>query len=342
MIASLRNDDYPALMTRKQFCLALGLGSVLPPHLAHAQTERFPDALKRLHEASGVPAVASLLLKNGKLEWVEAVGIRKKGEKTKVKKTDKFHLGSNTKAMTATLAAILVEKGVVSWDTTLSDHIKNRWLHEGFREVTLTQLLSHAGGCPGSPSRELWLETVMSAGRTKPVKQREALLKGVLSVKPAFTPGEGYEYSNCGYAAAGLILERASRTPWEKLITRELFKPLGMKSAGFRAPASDNRLDHPWGHSIQGQPVPPRPSGDNPDAIGPGATVHCTISDWARFANLHLEAEPGSLIKEKETFDFLHRVHNQQGNYGMGWLVQDHPEAGRILAHDGSNTMWFA
>lgn len=53
------------------------------------------------------------------------------------------------------------------------------------------------------------------------------------------------------------MLETLAKKPWEDLMRERLFKPLGMDSAGFRAP----KPDQPWGH-VNGTPVPPEPSGD--------------------------------------------------------------------------------
>jgi CubicO group peptidase (beta-lactamase class C family) len=53
------------------------------------------------------------------LSAVGAVGVRKYGTDTPVTINDQFHLGSDTKAMTATMLATLVEEGKLSWGTRL-------------------------------------------------------------------------------------------------------------------------------------------------------------------------------------------------------------------------------
>lgn len=239
----------------------------LPSSLS-AERDLSADLDKRLKFREGVPGIVALKIEGGKVVAKGAAGIRKLGDETKVEVEDKFHLGSCTKAMTATLAAVLVEKGKIKWDSTIGDILKEKWVHEEYRGVTLTQLLSHTGGCPKSPPGPLWLELTLSP-KTKPMKQRVKLAKGVLSEKPSYKPGTGYEYSNTGYAIAGIMLERVGGDPWEKLMEEEIFEPLKMTSAGFRAPASGRRrTDQPWGHKL-GIAIPPEPEGDNPDAIGP-------------------------------------------------------------------------
>ena len=127
-----------------------------------------------------------------------------------------------------------------------------------------------------------------------------------------------------------------------------LFKPLGMESAGFGAPGVAAKLDQPRGHTEAGNVMEPGKSADNPSAIGPAGTVHCTITDWAKFVALHLqgsEANPkrkATLLKEG-TFAKLHAPAAGPGQkYAMGWVVAERPWAdGIVLNHAGSNTMWY-
>lgn len=164
---------------------------------------------------------------------------------------------------------------------------------------------------------------------------------------PAGTPGKSFEYSNQGYAIAGAMLEQITGTAWENLLQTRLFTPLEMRSAGFGAPGTAGKLDQPLGHSKRrnSKAEEPGPSADNPPAIGPAGTVHCSISDLARYAAWH--ADEGRfahwpLKLKPETFERLHRP-PEGGDYACGWVVTDRNWAGgRVLVHNGSNTLWFA
>ena len=61
---------------------------------------------------------------------------------------DKFHIGSVTKSMTATVAAMLIERGKISWTTTIGDSFPDLGdqLHPDYRPVTLEQLLAPRSG----------------------------------------------------------------------------------------------------------------------------------------------------------------------------------------------------
>jgi CubicO group peptidase (beta-lactamase class C family) len=103
-------------------------------------------------------------------------------------------------------------------------------------------------------------------------------------------------------------------------------------------------VHQPRGHAGDGKPVEPAQRGsDNPPAIGPGATAHCAVGDWAKFVSLHLQAARGRpRLLKAETFKVLQTP--PEGNpYAMGWLVGPSPLGdGVALSHAGSNTMWYA
>lgn len=305
---------------------------------ALAEVEDLSPAMKNLLEETKFPSLAGAAVKDGKIVGAGAFGLRKQGDDTAVTVEDKYHLGSCTKSMTATLAAILVEDGLLDWDTTVADVFKDIEIHESFQKTTLLHLLSHSGGCPDNVSKAANLKFMI--GGKPAVKQRMTVVRGTLKRKPEYTPGSGYLYSNLGYAIAGAMLETLANKPWEDLLREKLFKPLEMQSAGFRAPGDAEKIDQPWGHLAM--PIPPSPRADNPDAIGPAGTVHCSIGDWAKYALFHLESKPGKIIKNKETFNQLHKLHNKKGNYALGWMTVEVPGMGRILQHAGSNTMWFS
>ena len=181
--------------------------------------------------------------------------------------------------------------------------------------------------------------------RGTPMEQRFKFMSGIITHRPEVQPGTKFVYSNQGYAIAGAMLERVSGTPWEEMMRKMLFEPLGMETAGFGAPGTREARDQPWGHSGSSrnpEPVPPGPDADNPPAIGPAGIVHCSIADLARYAAFHAaegKISPPSL--QPSTFAKLHtRVPNE--DYAMGWVVQQRQWAGGdVLMHTGSNTMWY-
>jgi CubicO group peptidase (beta-lactamase class C family) len=285
-----------------------------------------------------IPGMVAVMIEGDNIVSSGAAGVRRRGDAQKVTLNDRFHIGSCTKAMTATLCAILVEEGKLSWDRTLAQafpELKSK-MHEQYRSVTLEQLLTNRGGVPGDIMHdEVWGK--LWAYRGPSMGSRKLLLENVVIKAPEASPGEKYIYSNTGFSIAGHMAERATKKPWEQLITERLFKPLEMKTAGFGAPGTKNVLTEPRGHTEDGKPVEPGLGADNPAGIGPGGIVHCTIGDWAKFVTLHLSQD--KLLKP-ETFK---KLHTPVGTYAMGWGVHNRGWAsGPVLSHNGTNTMWYA
>ncbi len=293
--------------------------------------------LKPIREKYKVPGLVAGIVEGDHLTAAGAVGLRKIGSSEPITIHDKLHLGSDTKAMTATLLAMLVEESQLSWHSTVGEifpHLKPD-LYADYLEVTLEQLLTHRAGLPANgPWRAL--------GKGSLVEQRDTLMKTVLGKPPLHQPGTKFLYSNVGYAVAGHFAEQVTGKPWEELITARLFDPLKMTSAGFGYPGTKDQADQPWGHfTLLGIALPIQ--NDNAAALGPAGTVHCSLPDWAKFAALHLQGEhSGKHLLEPETFKFLHNP-PEGYNYAGGWLVVERPwTAGKALVHSGSNTYWFA
>jgi D-alanyl-D-alanine carboxypeptidase len=298
-----------------------------------AGVDNLVDEVEAVRAAKKLPAVAAAVWRDGKLVAIGAIGQRKAGDLVhRVTIEDRWHLGSNTKAMTATLIGLYIDRKTLAWDDTLAKLFAGERIHPDYAKVTLDQLLRHTGGAPAQPPEVLW-KRLWTDG-TAP-EARIKLVRDVLAAKPAQAPGT-FVYSNTGYMIAGAALERATKKRWQDLMREDLFAPLGMTSCGFGAPGSATAIDQPWGHDASGAAVPPGPEADNPPGLGPAGTVHCTLADYGKFLAVHAGA-----TKLVEPATLAHLQDAPSGGYAGGWMVIV-GKRGKILAHSGSNTMWFA
>lgn len=324
--------------------------------LCHAQPASLDEFLEAERAKSILPAVAAAVLKDGELFIAGVSGVRKQGTPEKATLQDKWHIGSCTKAMTATVAARLVEKGTLRWETTLAEAFPKLAprMRKNWQNVTIEQLLSHRAGAPGDLNAQgLWGRIWQRA--TLPPREQRAYLASELLTKhePIHAPGTKYEYSNAGYALVGHLIEEKLNQPFEDVLRKQLFEPLKMTAAGFGAPATKQDPAQPWGHTLpwtrvlkigKPQPVPMGLGDDNPAAIGPGGTVHCSIGDLARFAAAHLKGErDGHDWLSKQSFQKLHTPPAKDSEYAMGWIaLQRDWGDGTVLMHNGSNTMNYS
>lgn len=285
------------------------------------------------------PAFVAVILRDGKVVGNAASGLRRRDEpENPVTINDKFHLGSCTKAMTATLVGILVDEGKLDWDDTIEERLPElaKSIDPVYREVTLWQLLAHRGGL--TPGGAFWNKQGINTHENRLEIAAKAMEK-----KPEQLDAGNFQYSNLGYLVAGLFTESVTGESWETLIQQKVFEPLNMESAGFGVPDTERPATHPWGHSVTAQGLHPIKF-DNAPSLAPAGTVHCSILDWARFIALHLDQQckHHDLLKP-ETLKKLHTAYDGPGpKYGGGWSIATNSKLGLELEHNGSNTFWIS
>lgn len=325
-------------MKRRPFLTAsLSLPWVLSAKAA-ADPPSWRESLEAIRARADLPALGAALVTTEGEPRLAVVGRRRRDAEGAASPQDFWHIGSNTKAMTATLAAQTVEAGRLDWDTPLAELLPKRLRRKSpLAGATLQQLLSHGAGLPANAP---WQEIKAAGGDLR--AQRERVVELALASKEASAPGSAYLYSNWGYVVAGALLEQAWNRPWEKLMEEKLFAPLGMERAGFGGTGSPGQLDQPWPHREDGRPLPQNgPEVDNAAVLGPAGTVHLPLADWARFVSDQLlgPSGRGRLLKAAESYQKLHQPVHADPPYAFGWIVLQRDWGGRVLTHAGSNTM---
>ncbi len=303
---------------------------------------RLSELIEWARASQQVPAMGAIVIRNGQVTERAALGLRSADGGPSVTTTDQWHMGSITKSMTSTLAALMVEDGLIGWDTTPAQV----WpelarIHADFRDATLRQFLSHTSGMKRDDD---WSGASDGASGTLPQKRHEWATR-LLSRSAEFSNGS-WSYSNAGYVVAGAMLETRGDAAWETLLTMRVFTPLGMTHSGFGAPGNRGALDQPLGHwSRPGgfEPVELGAGADNWQAMGPAGTVHTTLDDFVLYLQAHLDGArgiPGLLTTE--SYDILHAP--VASGYALGWAVEGSlpPLGAGGLVHSGSNLRWFA
>ena len=326
---------------------------------------RTAAALESLRDKQRVPALGAARFTVDAIEALHVVGRRvadgaSDDPEVAVQPADVWHLGSCTKSMTATLLALLVERGDLRWDAPLAELLPacKPTMHAAFRDLTVVELLAHRAGIAAMTGPDpLFVKYAGQSGT--PHALRAAFTQELLSAPPSDPPRGALVYSNAGFVVAGHVAEAVARKPWEELIRELLFAPLGMTSAGFGAPGEPDELAAPRGH-LEGEAVEPGPGADNPAFLGPAGTVHASLEDWIKYLQLHLrgmkgDVKVGAVTLPQATFARLRTawsapaaaggaVAAADDAYGYGWLLpkRDWAQGDKhVLTHTGSNGMWF-
>ena len=327
--------------------LFLGLGGL---GLGLGEPGNFSPELEEIRARHELPGLVALAIRGGEVQFQGAVGRRRVDDATPIEMGDKLHLGSCGKAITATMVATLIEEGELTWDTTIAGALPElaESIHPGFHAVTILQLLQHQGGIAErrDPPRAGLLANDLAYLEGDGVQQRWEAVPKVLERAPATRPGEGMEYSNYGYMTAGTMAETLLDTPWEELMLERVFEPLGMDSAGFCQPGTTGVIDQPRGHIEEAGKLLPQEPGVDPDlplCIAPAGLMHCSMEDWSKFIQAHLEGARGrDNLLQAATFKRL-QTPPSGAKYACGWGVEDRDwSPGPVLSHNGSNGAWFS
>lgn len=317
--------------------------------IAPANNDAIQRELTTIATALKVPALGGAIVHSDGQISTFVTGVRESGSDVAATVTDQWHLGSCTKAMTAMLVALLVERGDLTWDRPLAFAAEPRRANGCGLRTTHAGRITRASRWAAKHDRP----RRRPAGRERTRRHRSGATQRTLPPHPQpkapTPPRQAFVYSNAGFIVAGHIAEVATGKSFETLLRELLFVPLDMQSAGFGAPGTNNNLDQPRGHDAAGKPVQPRPNGDNVPLLGPAGTVHASLADWGKFLRLHLlgdaaDVQVGAITLHRETIARLHTAWDDANPYAYGFSMP-HRDWARglhtVLTHSGSNTMWF-
>lgn len=191
-----------------------------------------------------------------------------------------WDLASLTKVIALTTAIMqLAADGRIDIDAPVQRYLPE-WTGANKELVTVRQLLTHSSGLPSW--RPLYKEALSA----------ESAIRLVYATSLDTIPGAKMVYSDLGAILMGQIVERVSGASFETFVSRQVFRPLGMRETFFRPPASlvariaPTEID-PWRQRhLRGEV-----HDENAFALG-GVSSHAglfsTAADLSRFARMYL------------------------------------------------------
>ncbi len=349
----------------------LGCATTPAPVTNRSGDADFAIFLEKIRQKEQLPAIFASVIINGEIYSKAAVGTRVYGTDNWVTVDDKFLIGSCGKAFTATLAAILIEKGNLKWDSTVRNVFPDLEMDAKWENISIRQLLSNRSGyvddkeTSGLPSEEL--EDLLIS-KSLPMDIRFLYLKRAIHHEPTHPPDKRVVYSNSGFLIAGVMLEKIENQAFEDLMEAKLFHPLKLHSAGYGSPAAKDPISQPYGHLKNDTFEAIRQ--DLPDFIAPMGNVAITIDDWSKFVLFHLKAYQvtSMTLIESNTLNRMHRPPNSANwnwvsnlgnfsrllfklhyhldadalNYALGWNTKKENDGHYLLWHHGQGTSFTA
>jgi CubicO group peptidase (beta-lactamase class C family) len=303
--------------------------SNLQPQLPALESE----ITKRMEEAK-VPGLSIAIIKDGKLFWRRAFGVKESASKEPVDNDTLFEAASVSKTVFAYAVMKLCEKGVINLDTPLTKYTTERFLEGDPRLdlITARHVLSHTTGFQNWRSKE------------KPLQIR-------------FTPGERFSYSGEGYFYLQSVVthlkghvDRAVSgryeaglevfaTDFDQYMRANLFGPFGMASCVYVW--NDTLRNYASPHDADGKPSAKRKTRATTAArYGAAGGLHTTPTDYAKFLIQVINPKAGDAFRlNKDSVAEMLRPHakiNDSISQALGWQIR-HTENGDFIMHGGGN-----
>ncbi|NUS60723.1 MAG: serine hydrolase [Lysobacter sp.] len=300
----------------------------------------YEDMAQQLVADQRIPGMAMAIVKNGRIVSMRGYGITDTKAAEPIDSHTVFRLASLSKSFAGTMTGLLVNDGVIRWDSRVNDYLPDFHLQNEYatQRLTVADVLSHRTGLSHNAfDRDL-------EGN---VDYRTLTQK--LAYAPAkCLPGDCYGYQNIAFSLIGDVVFAATGAFYPQEVERRIFKPLGMNDAslGLEGIEASPRWAKPHVRGRGGWvSLMPKPSYYR---VAPAAGVNASISDMAQWllahgghrpdvlsapllATLHapLVSTPGEL---RGTW---RRARLNAASYAIGWRVYDY-SGHQLVFHAGA------
>ncbi|NLA16054.1 MAG: serine hydrolase [Bacteroidales bacterium] len=175
----------------------------------------------RVQNLWNVPAMAVTVVKDGKTVFAKGIG-HLRAEKTSpaANPYTLFVNASTSKAFTAALMGIMVDKGYVKWTDRVIDHLPDFKLYDPWvtENYLVKDIMNHKTGFQSQA-----LDVIPALGY-----DRDDLYRMFSLVRPTYGFRDTYAYCNALYTVAARIIEKYTGLTWEEALEEYIFKPLEM------------------------------------------------------------------------------------------------------------------
>jgi CubicO group peptidase (beta-lactamase class C family) len=285
----------------------------------------------------GIPGVAVGVLAQDR-EYVRGYGVTNVDYPVPVDGDTLFRIGSTTKTVTGTTVMRLVEQGTLALDAPVRTSLPDFQTADPSvaPRVTLRQLLNHTAGWLGDDYED-----------TGPGDDALARYAAGMARLPQLTPlGTVFAYNNAAVALAGLVVEAATGSTYERTVRELLLDPLGLAHSfffsdeivGFNVAASHDVVD--------GQPVVKPEFWRLWRSIHPTGGLISSARDQLQYARFHLgdgTAPDGRRLLSEASLVAMRSNPGPGGTIiveldgvGVNWLLRPSAEGVRIVQHGGT------
>ncbi len=304
------------------------------------QREAFVTEFKNFVETKLVPRAPGLALAivaDGKVKVLQTYGVKKAGTNNLVNADTTFRLASVSKSFAATAAAMMVNDGLIRWDTKVTDILPNvEFSNPRYGDqMTVQHILSQSTGLPTHSGDNL-IEDGLSF---------DEVVRRLRYVNFVCPPGKCYNYQNVPYSLISNIVLKKSGITYEQYLENKVLRPLGMRTAtvGYADYAANNNFAVP--HLPTRKGWAPTTVTEHYYRVNPAAGVNASITDMSRWLLAHMGQNPSVLSPSilnavhakitRNTNYYGSREGVTNSHYGLGWRVFDYRGDKNFVHHGG-------
>jgi CubicO group peptidase (beta-lactamase class C family) len=269
-----------------------------------------------------IPGISLAIVKDGTIVKAQGYGFSNIEHQVAAKPETIYQSGSVGKQFTATAVMMLVEDGKIGLDDPITKYFKDA--PKFWKQITVRHLLTHTSGIPDYTSESVNYRSDYT---------EDDLLKILMKLKPEFSPGEKWNYSNSGYMLLGFLIRKVTGKFYGDVLEERVFGPLGMTTAQVIS-ESDIIPNRAAGYQLDKEKL------RNQDWVSPtlnttaDGALYLTVLDMARWDEGHY----GTKLLKQESFKKMWtpvRLNNQTSYpYGFGWRL-GYQRGHRVIEHSG-------
>lgn len=324
------------------------LAGVEPIPLDDALLDEFEayiaDALTRFD----VPGAAVAVVQDGEIVYASGFGVREIDGSEPVTPETQMMIGSIGKTMTTMLMAILVDEGLMDWDTPVQDVLPQFAVAdpELSQEITMRNLVC---ACTGVPRRDL--ELLFHSDELT----AEDVIESLQTFQFFTDFGEAFQYSNQLVATGGYAAAAAAGGEYGNLyeaylseMQQRIFDPIGMASTTFDVETVEAGSNYAMPHSLMpdaSYELVPLSVEGLLTPVAPAGASWSNVMDMARYLITELNqgvTPDGTRVVSKENLNVTWEPQvpvSAEASYGLGWFVGSYK--GQPMRYHGGNTLGF-
>ncbi|GHO51808.1 serine hydrolase domain-containing protein [Ktedonobacter robiniae] len=233
-----------------------------------------PEVIEAIRDEWNVPGLATAVVKDGQV--ILSQGFGKRSIVGNLDATDQtlFAIGSSSKAFTAMAIAMLVDEGLVNWDTPIKHYLPTFKLYDPIatEQTTVIDLLAHRTGLPRYDLG--WYNASLS---------RKDLFERLQYLEPNKKFREVWQYQNLMYMTAGYLIEALTGQTWEEFVQQRIFTPLGMTTSNFTPKDSQQTSDFALPYREVKEEVQQMEFYDRFQAVGPAGSINSSVQEMCKW-----------------------------------------------------------